>query len=139
MGYFYIDESIHDNAGFIIVACVYSETDLNDTVQFAIKSCGFNADEHEFKSAQRFAGNHAAGELRDQLKTILITHCKLAAVVIPRNKREEIGPECVSAIKQFITVNDSIEKPVHVYFDQGMFSGRQKNELNTVGLFRCSP
>lgn len=125
MGQFYIDDSVHDEAGFIIGACVYTNLDLNDKITEIIKSCGFDPDVFEYKSSANYSKEPQKAKVREELKGLLIDSCRLGVVVIPRTKRDELGNECIKAVKQFID-NNKIKKPFDIYLDQGMFTSKDK-------------
>jgi len=140
MGQFYIDDSVHDVAGFIIGACVYTNIDLNDKIIDIIKSCGFDPDIFEYKSSANYSKEPEKAKVREQLKGLLADSCKLGIVVIPRTNREQLGFECVKAAKQFIDSNKQIKKPISIYIDQGMFASKSKAEqlINSFNLTDCS-
>lgn len=125
MGYFYIDDSVHDNAGFILGACVYSEIDLTEKVDEVTVALGFDPSVLEFKSRINFSKEPEKAKLREQFKELVHSYCRLGIVVIPRSEREKLGTECIKAIKQFTDFN-SVKKPTHIYLDQGLFPS--KNE-----------
>lgn len=125
MGQFYIDDSVHDEAGFIIGACVYSNVYLNDKITDIIKSCGFDPDIFEYKSSANYSKEPQKAKVREELKNLLVDSCRLGIVVLPRTKREELGFECIKAVKQFID-NNKIKKPFDIYLDQGMFTSKDK-------------
>lgn len=127
MGKFYIDDSVHDEAGFIIGACVYTEIDLNEKVGDIIKSCGFDPDAFEFKSSANYSKEPLKAKVREKLKGVLVKNCRLGIVVLPRTKRVQLGFECIKAVKQFID-NNKIKEPFSIYLDQGMFTSKNNAE-----------
>ncbi|EJF08752.1 DUF3800 domain-containing protein [Pontibacter sp. BAB1700] len=139
MGQFYIDESIHDEADFIIGACVYSDVDINEKIIEITKSCGFDPDKFEFKSSASYSKEPEKAQVRERLKGLLVDSCRLGIVVIPRASREQLGFECIKAVKQFIDSNESITEPICVYVDQGMFTSRDKAEqlIASLKIKRC--
>ena len=122
MGYFYIDESVHDEAGFIIAACVYSDKDLNDSIMDIITFHGFNPNDFEYKSSTNYSKEPEKAKVRGKLKEIMVNYCKLGIVVVPRTSRKLLGYECIKAIMQFLNFNRTIKSPLIIYFDQGMFT-----------------
>ncbi len=128
MGQFYIDDSVHDEAGFIIGACVYTNIDLNEKIADIIKSCGFDPDVFEYKSSANYSKEPLKAKVREELKGLLVDSCRLGIVVLPRTKRDDFGFECIKAVKQFID-NNEIQKPFEIYLDQGMFTSKDKAEL----------
>lgn len=53
-------------------------------------------------------------------------NCRMGIVVIPRIHRGHLGYECIKALKQFITINSDLTKPLEIYFDQEMFHSIDK-------------
>lgn len=125
MGKFYIDDSVHDNAGFIIGACVYTQSDPNDRISDIIKTCGFDPEIFEYKSSANYSKEPQKAKVREKLKGLLVESCRLGIVVLPRTKRDEFGFECIKAVKQFID-NNKVKKPFDIFLDQGMFSSMDK-------------
>jgi hypothetical protein len=140
MGQFFIDESIHSEAGFIIAACVYTDADINSSISEIIKFHGFPTNSFEFKSSVNFSKEPKKAKVREDLKDILYSHCKLGIVVLPSSKRDELGFESIKALKQFIDNNECIIKPVSIYFDQGFFKSINKANLliNKLKFSNCS-
>ena len=137
MSYFYLDESIHDKGDFIIVACVYSNENLSEIVREMYKSKGVNPDEFEFKSNTNYTKEPEKVEFRDELKSIMSQKAKLGIVMLPRNKREELGVESIKALKQFIDCNKRIKSPIEIYIDQSLVASdvdvtKKINELEFV-------
>jgi hypothetical protein len=127
MGHFYIDDSVHDEAGFIIGACVYTSTDLKLKIADIIKTCGFDPNVFEYKSSAIFYKEPIKAKVREELLGLLVDSCRLGIVVLPRTKRDEFGFECIKAAKQFID-NNEINMPLDIYLDQGMFTSKDKAE-----------
>ncbi len=128
MGQFYIDDSVHDEAGFIIGSCVYTDIDISEKINDVIKSCGFDPNSFEYKSSANYSKQPEKAKVREQLKVLLMENCRLGIVIIPRTHREELGFECIKAVKQFIDNNETIKQPTSVYIDQGMFTSKEKAE-----------
>ncbi|SFP95650.1 DUF3800 domain-containing protein [Hymenobacter arizonensis] len=125
MGHFYVDDSVHNEAGFIIGACVYTEIDLSNEIDNIIEKHGYDKTEFEHKSGASYSKDPNKIKVREGLKQLLIHQCKLGVVVIPSDQREKLGFECIKAIKTFI-VHNNLKDPNDIYFDQGHFMSRQK-------------
>lgn len=140
MGQFYIDESIHDEGGFIIGACIYTNIDVNEKIIDIIKHNGFDPNNFEFKSNANYSKEPTKAKVRESLKNLLGESCKLGIVVIPRKNRDKLGFECIKALKQFISFNKSIKNPLSIYFDQGIFPSKEKaiTFISTLKLADCN-
>lgn len=140
MGQFYIDDSVHDKAGFIVGACVYTDMDINEKIIDLIKSCGFDPDSFEYKSSANYSKEPEKAKVREHLKGLFADSCKLGIVIIPRTSREQLGFECIKAVRQFIEINKRIQNPTSIYIDQGMFTSKDKAEqlINSLNFTDCT-
>lgn len=122
MGSFYIDDSVHDSGEFILCACVYTSEDIEPLIADIILANGFNPDNFEFKSSSNYTKEPERVKVRDAMKQLIHRDCRFGIVVLPRNERQNVGVECLNGVRQFITHNTELEKPIAVYLDQGMFN-----------------
>ena len=113
MGYFYIDESIRENGGFIIGALIYSENDLASVVRTCLEKF---PSIKEYKSSSLKSNNAEERELRDCLRSIL-SACKIGLVILPSNHRPRLGNEILLGLQQII-VNCKLQSEHYIYFDQ---------------------
>lgn len=129
MGQFYIDDSVHDKAGFIVGACIYTESDLAEEIKNVITANGHDPNFFEYKSCRNYSKQPSSVAVRSGLKGLL-SLCKLAIVIVPRAHRDQIGFECIKALKTFIEFNEeSISYPINISFDQGMFTSVKKAQF----------
>lgn len=126
MGYFFLDDSVHDNAKFIIVACVYTENDPTTAISELITRNGFDPVGFEFKSSAKYARDPQMMGVRENLRSFLSENCGIALAVIPRQQRDNLGFECLKAVKQFLGTNKRLKPPHKIYIDQGMFLSDKK-------------
>jgi hypothetical protein len=141
MGKFYIDDSVHFEANFIIGACVYSEEDnLNQIIEEVVRNNGFDPATFEYKSSANYSKEPGKAKIRESLKVVLRETCKLGIVVIPANYRDQLGKECIKAVVQFLKVNELLNQPNEVYVDQGMFTNKKNAEdyALSYGLPDCT-
>ncbi len=128
MGYFYIDDSIHDVPGFILAACVYSHKNLQTEINLLYKQLNLSNAQFEFKSSINFSKFPEYNSIREALKSFINERCRLGLVILPRSKRELLGEECMKALKKFILHNRQIRQPLTICFDEGIFSSRKMAE-----------
>lgn len=114
---FYVDESIHDRADFIVVAAVGTTADLQQQVFQALLDCGFDPAKDEFKSSMRMDRNPAAQALRLRLQAIL-RQCKIAVAVCPPSERQSIVSHAAKLLSTIDVFPDHHIGTVH--FDEGM-------------------
>lgn len=127
MGVFYVDDSVHDEAGFVIGACVYIEEDIEEEIIGIITCNNQDVNTWEYKSNANYSKQPELIQIRSELKDLLIEKCKIGIVVLPRERREELGKECVLALKQFINSN-GLNNVTDVYIDKGMFTSIKKTD-----------
>lgn len=120
MGFIYIDESIHDKAGFIIVSFVYSKKDLSPMVNDALLSLGYLPGHDEFKSSSIKVNDESSQLLRGNLMSLIHHHAKVGLMVLPRSKRKEIGNESILGLDKIITNNKLSDIPHSIYYDEGI-------------------
>lgn len=122
MGNFYVDDSVHDGAGFILCACVYAPAEIEQIILDQMKSYGLNPSQFEYKSSANYSKQPELAKFRSELKELVQQYCKYGIVVLPRDKRENAGQACLLAIEQFVNANPKVDPNVSIYIDQGMFS-----------------
>jgi hypothetical protein len=134
MGLFFVDESIHEDDGFIITACVYISQDPSKIISDILESAGFDSNRDEFKSGINFIKYPAMKVVRNNLFKV-INSLQFGIIISPSSSRDKIGEESLRAIATFISANN-ILSPVQAYFDQGLFPSVSKAETakNQLGL-----
>lgn len=119
MGYFYIDDSIHDRGAFIICAVVYSKVDLTQRVFEAIRAVHLRPGTDEFKSGAHMQSAPEQKKLRDLLWRLL-EHVKVGLVVVPLSQRGQLGNEVLKGIRKFIDANGLSAQSHEIVLDQGI-------------------
>lgn len=125
MAHFYIDDSIHDQAGFAVGACVYSKRDLSHEISEILTNSGYDPTQSEFKSSANYTQEPQMSDVREGMRNLLSDTCKFGLVFIPRSERENLGFECLNGINQFIREN-GIVNDISLYFDQSLFPSVNK-------------
>ena len=119
MGYFYFDESIHERAGFILGAYVFSPHELTPHVFRKLEAVGLRPGIDEYKSSAKMSENATQRALRKELKELL-WNIKLGIVVVPSAERQNLGTEALQGLKKIILANELLGEQHHVYFDEGI-------------------
>jgi hypothetical protein len=115
----YLDESIHTQANFIVLAAVMASDEQIQQAEKALSACGFIPGQDEFKSTMKMAGNASAQQLRERFQEI-IGQCKIAIGVCAVHERDQLMP-LAGRIIEAITHHGSYAEQT-VYLDQGMKS-----------------
>jgi len=134
MGNFYIDDSVHEEAGFIICACVYCQEDVDEEISQAIINSGFDPNDFEFKSSANYSKEPDKAKVRSLLKDLIQKKCKYGIVVLPKDERKSVGIECLNAVSQFINSNTELKIPLSIFIDQGMFESTDKANTHIANL-----
>jgi hypothetical protein len=119
VGFFYFDESIRDNGGFILGAFIYSQADLTPAVFAALTAVGLQPGRDEFKSRFQVANEPKYASLRNHLGRLLY-EVKVGALITPTAQRQQPGNEALFGLTKFIVAN-SLECMSHkAFFDEGI-------------------
>jgi len=133
VGYFYIDESIHERAGFILGSYVYSQRDLTPYVFQKLTTVGLTAGKDEFKSSAKMSADPTQRSLRENLKDLL-GNVKLGLVVVPTSERSSLGSEALKGLSKILHANALTAGPHQVYFDEGITFQDRLGLVDQLGL-----
>jgi hypothetical protein len=133
MGYFYFDESIHGKGGFILGAFVYSQNDVDEQVEDAIRSCGLVPGKDEYKSGLHVGIHPEQTILRDSLKSI-IYRTKIGVIVNSYDKRNELGINALKGLKQILSFYKEPEELHTTFFDENIFKNVQEAETLSLQI-----
>lgn len=131
----FVDESIHDRGGFIVVAAVCSTEDVEDEVVQALLDCGFDPRHDEFKSSMRMDNNPSAQHLRRHLQ-IILRSCKIAVAVCPISERANIVTHVASLLSKLDIPPETYVGTV--FFDEGMTNTGAEMPTNAAPRFNCN-
>ncbi|WP_454802856.1 DUF3800 domain-containing protein [Mucilaginibacter phyllosphaerae] len=129
MGNFYVDDSVHDEGGFVLCACVYASSDIEQEIVNLLEAGGLDPAIFEYKSSANYSKQPELAKIRSALKGLVQHKCHYGMVVLPRDQRDRAGQECLLAINQFVKANPNISLPVSIFMDQGLFSSENAAQL----------
>lgn len=143
--YCYVDDSIHDNFDFIALAFVFSDIDLDDYVQSALKAANLDPASAEYKSGVRMDRNPAMQIARDGLIRVVRNHVKVGLVIAQRHHDASLGRQCMQALQSILIRNGISPKDLRVHVDEGIFTSRAQAAqiaqkfifLSEISLFPC--
>jgi uncharacterized protein DUF3800 len=133
MGYFYVDESIHERAGFILGAYVFSPHELTPHVFKKLEAVGLRPGVDKYKSSAKMSEDARQWALRNELKELL-WNVKLGLVVVPSAERQNLGTEALRGLKKIILANELLEEHHHLYFDKGIVFRSPARVVEELGL-----
>ncbi|MCC5648052.1 DUF3800 domain-containing protein [Nostoc sp. CHAB 5824] len=121
MGFFYFDESIHENYGFILGAFVYTHDDMQCELEQILTEHGFVPGRDEFKSSAHMGRHPEQAILREALKKVLRS-CRIGLVVLPAMERDQLDKEALQCLAKILRKNNLDNSRHLIYFDQAIFS-----------------
>lgn len=86
MGYFFLDDSKHEQAGFCLSSFVFSQANPQEEIEEILLSQGLLPGRDEFKSSARMREASANTRVREYLQTALRS-CKIGVAVSPKERR----------------------------------------------------
>lgn len=119
MGYFYFDETIHDNENFILGTFVYFERIVEKEIATILARNGFNPLVEEFKSRVSMKSNPKMQKLRLEISSFLHFNGKIGVCILPRSDRNLLGFHAIKALERISNQNNLLGSHL-VYFDQGI-------------------
>lgn len=137
--YIYVDDSIHERGNFIISGIVVTSEDIEKRISDCLILNGYNPEKDEFKSGLSFRKHPKMLNVRNELKVIISSACKIGLIVLPSIKRQHNGFETLKGLKKMIDSND-FEGEIKIFIDENYF----KNEIvgkkfaERIGLLNCT-
>jgi len=122
----YIDESIHDKHGFMLLAYVICRHDPQDALINILKKYGIE----EFHACKKMHNNQIMQKLRSDIRSYVNSYCGWGVWVLPNTARPNIKDDfsnVVADISKFI-----LNEPLRIYVDEGVISDREADEIRSV-------
>jgi len=134
----YIDDSVHDRGNFIISGIIVTKENVEYRISESLKNNGFDPEKYEFKSGLDYRKFPKMLDVRNDLKNIISSGCKIGLVVLPITERQNIGIETFKGLKQIINSNN-FEKNIEIYVDENYFKNVSAGEkyAKEIGLENC--
>jgi hypothetical protein len=127
--YCYVDDSIHESCGFVVLSFVFSKSDLDSQVKSVLTSCEMNPELDEYKSGVRMDMNPKMQAARDRLFKVVRGHAKVGVVIAERHHETSLGMQCLQALQSMLIRNGISVDGLNVYVDEGVF--RSYSEAST--------
>lgn len=120
----YIDETIHEQCGFLILAYVLCPSDpQNDLARVLTSSTA-----EEFHALEKMHGNACAQKLRGEMRNYVNWNCRWGVFVLPSSVRWNLADELPSFISKLVGSCSSTDA-VSVYMDEGIVKENQLQSL----------
>lgn len=120
----YIDETVHEQHGFLILAYVLCSSDPQNDLTRILTS---NAAE-EFHALEKMHGNDRAQKLRGEMRSYVNSNCRWGVFVLPSSVRWNLADELPAFISKLIGSYSSTDA-VSVYMDEGIV---KKNQIQSL-------
>lgn len=117
----YVDDSVHQNAGFILCAVVFAPDTVADEIARHLQDAGFVPGVGEFKSGARMSDRQELQDLRAALSALIQHACKIGVVVAPVYARSRIGEIVLRGLGKMLEAGVLPAEQRTVFLDQGMF------------------
>ena len=122
MGAFFIDDSVHRRAGFIVCAIVYTGRGVTGRVKAALRGAGLRPGTDEFKSGAIMQGKPHLAELREHLSEIIHSSCRVGLVVTPLSDRPQLGASVLDGLAWILRANKLVRRRGRIFSDTGFFT-----------------
>ena len=122
----YIDESIHDQHGFMLLAYVTCRRDPYDVLNNMLKKYGIE----EFHACKKMQNNHTMQKLRSSIRSYVNSYCGWGVMVLSNIARSNIKDDfsnLVAGLSKFI-----LDEPLRIYIDEGIISINEVDEIRNI-------
>jgi len=120
----YIDETVHEQYGFLILAYVLCPSDPQDDLACVLAS---NTAE-EFHALEKMHGNDRAQKLRGEMRSYVNWNCRWGVFVLPSSVRWNLADELPWFISNLMGSCSSTDA-VSVYMDEGIVKENQRQSI----------
>jgi hypothetical protein len=127
----FVDDSIHDEDGFVLTAAVVTYDDLAPAIAKLLIKAGLTPGIDEYKSHSPKAGDERSQLLRSQLCELLSdTRSRIAVAVTPRADRETAGTDMLSLLARLKSQGALGPSEPRVWLDEGLLTKTATNWLS---------
>lgn len=120
----YIDESIHNEFGFMLLSFVFCKHDPQDSLQAILSKYGLE----EFHASEKMKNNATMRRVRCEFANYVNMKTKWGVFVLPSNLRHKIFDEFSSLVSHLESMN--LDKELHVYVDRGIVSCAEAEQIS---------
>jgi hypothetical protein len=123
----YIDESVHNDFGFVATALIFSDKTLEPAVAGALGSVGLVPFRDELKSSARMDADARLRTVRDNVLALAGSEARVAIFLGPYD-RGTIGKHSLQALQTVLIRNGLETLPLDVHFDADIFPSNAEAE-----------
>jgi len=119
----YIDESIHDKYGFMLLGYVTCQHDPQHDLAVILKKYDLD----EFHAGKKMKNDHAMQQLRSDIRSYLNSYCEWGVLVLPSNMRTQIKEDLINLVECLSKVISKF--PLNIFIDEGIISDNDAKEI----------
>lgn len=123
-GYFYFDDSVHDDTEFVLGAFVFFNKDVCSDVAGILSKFGFDPSTDEYKSRLNMSNCPQMVKVRRAIGRYIHSNGQVGIIIVPWIERKKLGEYALSAFSKILDQNN-LGKNHRVYFDEGTFRSKQ--------------
>jgi hypothetical protein len=121
----FVDESIHEAAGFAVTSMVFADQHFQDRVSEALCEAGISVREEEYKSSARMDKDARMRSARRAIMQLVSAAARVAVVVGPF-QRMHLGRQALQALQSTLMRNGVRREGLSVYFDREVFPSQSE-------------
>ena len=122
----FIDESIHDQLGFMLLAYVTCKHDPQNSLKDILEEYGVK----EFHACKKMQNNQKLQKLRSSIRNYVNLYCGWGVMVLPNTARQNIKDDfvnLVAGLSKFL-----LDVPLRINIDEGIISKKEADEIKSV-------
>ncbi|SIS73605.1 DUF3800 domain-containing protein [Neptunomonas antarctica] len=131
----YIDDSIHEQHGFMLLSFVICNHDPQDSLQKILSEY----DLKEFHSCEKMKNNAEMQEIRSKVRCHINDQTRWGVFVLPSSLRHEIFEEFSIFISHLESL--ALDEPLKIFVDQGIISDTEADLISSKSkvsqLYNC--
>lgn len=124
----YIDESIHEKYGFMLIAYVLCKKSPNDDLQKILMSYGVS----EFHASDKMSINKAMQEVKQEFLSYINSNSYWGVMVFPCGSRFNLLSDLLNLLNEIY--KNGIIKHCNLFIDEGIVSKQELIEIQKIGF-----
>lgn len=122
----YIDESIHNDYGFILLAYVLCEKDPQNELNVILEKYGLS----EFHACSKMKNNTSMQSLRMEFASFINSKCSWGVLIVPSNSRSNLHHDIGLLLEGL--VRDVSKSSLNVFIDEGIVNTSEVQSMRAV-------
>lgn len=131
----YIDDSIHNKHGFMLLSFVICKHDPQGSLQEILSEYGLE----EFHACEKMKDNAVMQKIRSKVRGYVNSQSRWGVFVLPSSLRHELFDEFSTFISHLESLD--LDEELHIYVDQGIISNAEatliSNNHQRATVYNC--